>query len=142
MKLLSRISILLIVALLGLSSCGDEPDGKWDKMKWNDLSNLKQVEGKYIVPASGGTYTFECKNYMAPWINTVMEDGVADYSLYEISNDFHKYTGNWFEVRCINADLVVTIAPLEADNPTRSLTVVVTAGDIFDTFVFQQQKIQ
>ena len=142
MKLLSRISILLIIVLLGLSSCGDEPDGKWDKMKWNDLSNLKQVDGNYIVPACGGTYTFECKNYMAPWINTVMESGVTDYSLIEINHDFHRFTGNWFDVQCINADLVVTIDPLEGDSNERSLTVVVTAGDIFDTFVFQQQKLQ
>ena len=142
MKLLSRISILLIIVLLGLSSCGNEPDGKWDKMKWNDLSNLKQVDGNYIVPASGGTYTFECKNYMAPWINTVMENGVTDYSLIEINHDFHRFTGNWFDVQCINADLVVTIDPLEGDSNERSLTVVVTAGDIFDTFVFQQQKLQ
>jgi hypothetical protein len=142
MKLLSRISILLIIVLLGLSSCGDEPDGKWDKMKWNDLSNLKQVDGNYIVPASGGTYTFECKNYMAPWINTVMENGVTDFSLIEINHDFHRFTGSWFDVQCINADLVVTIDPLDADCNERNMTVIVTAGDIFEIFVFQQQWLQ
>jgi hypothetical protein len=142
MRLLSRISILLIAILLGFSSCGDEPDGKWDKMKWNNLSNLKQEEGKYIVPASGGTYTFECTNYKAPWINSVTEEGVDEYSLIEVTDNFHTFIGKWFDVRCVNADLVVTIDPLDADCYERNMTVIVTAGDIFEIFVFQQQRLQ
>ena len=142
MKHLFKISILLVVALLAFSSCGDEPDGKWAKMKWKNVDNLAKVDNVYVIPEGGGTFTFECTNYKAPWISTIMENGVDEYSLVEINNDFRKFTGNWFEVECINADLVVTIDPLEADCYDRSLTVVVTAGDIFDTFVFQQQKGQ
>ena len=39
MKHVLKISILLMAVLLGLSSCGDgdEPDGKWEKMKWKQL---------------------------------------------------------------------------------------------------------
>ena len=39
MKHLSKILVLLFIAVLGVSSCGDEPDGKWDKMKWTNVNN-------------------------------------------------------------------------------------------------------
>ena len=142
MRHLFRISILLIIVLMAFSSCGDEPDGSWAPMKWINIDNLTKVDNVYVIPEGGGTFTFECTNYKFPWISFIMENGVDENSLLEIDIDFRKFRGNWFEVQCINADLVVTIDPLEADCHDRSLTVVVTAGDIFDTFVFQQQKGQ
>lgn len=142
MRHLFRISILLIIVLMAFSSCGDEPDGSWAPMKWINIDNLTKVDNVYVIPEGGGTFTFECTNYKFPWISSIMENGVDENFLLEIDTDFRKFRGNWFEVQCINADLVVTIDPLEADCHDRSLTVVVTAGDIFDTFVFQQQKGQ
>lgn len=142
MRHLFRISILLIIVLMAFSSCGDEPDGSWAPMKWINIDNLTKADNVYVIPEGGGTFTFGCTNYKFPWISSIMENGVDENFLLEIDNDFRKFRGNWFEVQCINADLVVTIDPLEADCHDRSLTVVVTAGDIFDTFVFQQQKGQ
>ncbi len=141
MRHLFRISILLIIVLMAFSSCGDEPDGNWAPMKWINIDNLTKVDNVYVIPEEGGTFTFECTNYKFPWISSIMENGVDENSL-EIIIEFRKFIGNWFEVQCINADLVITIDPLEADCNDRSLTVLVTAGDIFDTFVFQQQKTQ
>ena len=134
MKQILRTFALLLVLLAVVASCSkEEPDGKWDKMKWNDLSGLTKVDGVYIVPAQGGTYTFECKNY-TPWIDH------CDYGYYDMAvhTSTHVY-GEWFEVTIDGKKVIVTFQPLEDEAETRQLTVTVTAGDIFDTFRFEQR---
>ena len=133
MKKVLRTALLLLVVLVGVSSCGkDEPDGKWENMKWEDLSGLTKENGVYIVPATGGAYTFKCKNYK-PWIDH------CEYGLYEMT----VYTpmlvyNDWFEVKCDGNDVIVTFQPLE-EADVRHLNVVLTAGDIFDYFYFEQR---
>ena len=128
-----RTILLILVMLLGISSCGDEPDGKWAKMKWEDKSGLAKENGVYIVPANGGTYTFTCLNYK-PWIDQ------CEYSVYGMPvQSFTHVTGEWFEVECVDNDVIVTFQPLEVLTSPRSLTLVMTAGDIFDRLVFEQR---
>ena len=135
MKQILRISILLLVVLAGVASCGkDEPDGKWDDMKWNVPSALTKENGVYIVPANGGTYTFECKNY-TPWIDH------CESNFYDmvVSSTTYAYS-EWFEVIVEGKNVIITFQPLEDDTEARQLTVVVTAGDIFDSFKFTQRQ--
>lgn len=134
MKRCLKVAVLLMAVLIGVASCGkDEPDGKWAKMKWEDKSGLAKVNGVYIVPASGGTYTFTCQNYK-PWID------YCNYGFYEmaVSSSTH-VIGEWFEVECVDHDVIVTFQPLDDLSKSRSLTVVMTAGDIFDQLVFEQR---
>ena len=139
MKHFTRILIFLFVALLGVSSCGDEPDGKWDKMKWKDLSGLTKENGIYIVPADGGTYAFECKNYSSPWLSGIFDN---DVNVYPNASQYdpHAFTGDWFSVLCDHATVTVTIQPLDESTDSRSLHVGVTAGDIFDSIDFVQRR--
>lgn len=134
MKLIFRVSILLVV-LAGVASCvKDEPDGKWDNMKWNEPSALTKENGAYIVPANGGTYIFECKNY-TPWIDHC-ESGFYDML---VSSSTYVYS-EWFEVIVEGKNVIITFQPLEDETGARQLTVVITAGDIFDTFRFTQRQ--
>lgn len=56
MKKVAILLIIFLATLASLASCSsNEPDGKWDKMKWKDLSGLSKENGVYIVPADGGT---------------------------------------------------------------------------------------
>jgi hypothetical protein len=132
MKKIFGTIVLLLAVMASVASCGDEPDGKWEKMKWNDLSGLTKEDGIYIVPATGGTYTFECKNYN-PWIDHCS----SGYNDVVVSSYTHVYN-EWFDVLCNNKNVIVTIAPLTSTS-ARQLTVELTAGDIFDSFKFEQR---
>lgn len=139
MNHLFKISILLIVAFLSFSSCGDEPDGKWDKMKWNNVDNLAKVNNIYVIPEEGGTFTFECKNYK-PWLSDVIIN-TEHQDIYS-SGSRKEYKSDWFEVNITDRKVMFTFDEIEEPMTGRTVEVVVTAGDIFDTFVFQQQKLQ
>lgn len=140
MKILSRISILLIGVLLGFSSCGDEPDGKWAKMKWNNVDNLAKVNGTYMIPEEGGTFTFECKNYY-PWLSSVIINS-EPFGREEWNETWMKCISDWFEVEITDKKVIFTFDEIKEPMTGRTVKVEVTAGDIFDTFIFQQQKQQ
>ena len=140
MKKATLLLIILLTAVAGLVSCGDEPDGKWDKMKWKSLSGLTKENGVYIVPADGGTYAFECKNYSSPWLSGILADGEPVFYPSGEQDDFHSYTGDWFSVLCDHATVTVTIQPLDGSTTSRSLNVGITAGDIFDSIDFVQRR--
>lgn len=138
MKNLSRIFILLFVALLGFSSCGtDEPDGKWEKMKWTNVDNLMNVNGVYLLPEEGGTFTFLCRNYEQPWISSVAVNGVT----YKVNSENNKvFNGEWFTLKFEGNKLTITLQSLPQSVESRGFDLVATAGDIFDTFIFNQKR--
>jgi len=128
MKQLSKLLILLIVALLGVASCGsDEPEGKWDKMKWTNVNDLKNVQGVYILPEEGGSFTFLCRNYDRPWFSMAVGH----------ETDF---SGEWYSAKFEGNKMIVTVEALPQNVEMRDFSLQVTAGDIFDTFLFRQQK--
>lgn len=141
MKFLSKFSFLLIAVLLGFSSCGDEPDGKWAKMKWNNVDNLSKTNNIYVIPEEGGSFTFECKNY-TPWIaEVVINTELQDISSQEDWN-WKEYRNDWFEVKITDKKVIFSFDEIKEPMTGRTAEVVMTAGDIFDTFIFQQQKLQ
>ncbi len=128
MKQLSKLLILLLVALLGVTSCGsDEPEGKWDKMKWTNVNDLKNVQGVYILPEEGGTFTFLCRNYEKPWFSMAV-------------GHENEFSGEWYSAKFEGNKLIVTVEALPQAVEMRDFSLQVTAGDIFDTFLFRQQK--
>ena len=138
-----KIFLLACVAALSLSSCDkDEPllDGDWEAMKWNNPSELVQKDKVFIVPADGGSYTFECKNYY-PWMCGVIEgkDDTGQYYLAD-SEDRHHLNGSWWEVSIDKKLVTVTFSPLDSETATRDLSVSLTAGDIFCYLMFSQQR--
>ena len=108
MKKATILLIILLATVAGLVYCGDEPDGNWDKMKWKNLSGLTKENGAYIVPADGGTFAFECTNYSSPWLSGILENGEYVDPVGE-QDDFHSFTGDWFNVLCDHATVTVTI---------------------------------
>lgn len=141
MKFLSKFSFLLIAVLLGFASCGDEPHGKWAKMKWNNVDNLSKTNNIYVIPEEGGSFTFECKNY-TPWIaEVVINTELQDISSQEDWN-WKEYRNDWFEVKITDKKVIFSFDEIKEPMTGRTAEVVMTAGDIFDTFIFQQQKLQ
>ena len=128
MKQLSTLFILMIVAVLGVTSCGgDEPEGKWDKMKWTNVNDLKNVQGVYILPEDGGTFTFLCRNYSNPWFA-------------QAPGNETELNGEWYTAKFEENKLIVTVEALPQAVESRDFTLAVTAGDIFDTLLFRQQR--
>lgn len=137
MKQLTKYLILLIVAVLGVTSCGsDEPDGKWERMKWTNVNDLKNVNGVYILPEENGTYTFLCRNYEQPWFTSFTVNGVQ-----QTVSDNHSISGDWwFTAKFEGNKLLITVGTLPKSVDSRDFTLNVTAGDIFDSLIFRQEK--
>ena len=134
-----KISLLLLCAVsILLMGCGDDPDGKWAKMKWNVPSGLTKTEGIYMIPASGGTFVFTCKNYK-PWIAGIADNNNGLGYPIDIS-EMHNFEGTWFGVICNQYDVTIRFDPLSAEEDSRELKVMLTAGDIFDHFTFRQLR--
>ena len=139
MKRLSIIFILMTAVLLSVASCGsgDEPDGNWAPMKWTNVNNLMNFQGVYYFPEEAGSYIFLCRNYEQPWFNSIQEDGVMKAPDIENPRDF---AGGWYTLKFEGNKLTITVESLPASVESRSFSVDVTAGDIFDHLYFCQQR--
>ena len=134
MKKMSKTLLLLLVVLVGVAACGvDEPDGKWAKMKWENIDNLEKVNGVFMVPEGGGSFTFECKNYN-PWLADVIINGEHQ----DMGVNWKGYKNDWLEVKVVDKKIIFTFDKIGESMTTRRVEIVVTAGDIFDHFSFQQ----
>lgn len=139
MKQITKTLILLLVVLVGATSCGkDEPDGKWENMKWKIPSGVIQLDSNsFIVPTSGGSFTFVCENY-EPWIATITErEGYTSVEYVVQKQNSHYFEEKWGSVKCEKKNVTITFTPIDEDD-VRELEVTLTAGDLFHTFVFLQ----
>lgn len=100
-------------------------------MKWSTVpSGLKNGELK--VEAEGGSSLFACKNYKSFWIASVKEEGE-----FKETTSHKEFEGGWYLVKVEDNKLKVIINRNET-NASRSFTICVEAGNIFDEFKFVQ----
>jgi len=143
--------LFFVIALFTLSACEDnflhEKDGDWDEMKWEKTSyHTIREEGQkttyYRVPAEGATFIFKCKNYKGIWLSDcAFEQNGKIWHSYETLDtgeqiDFHHYQNDWCEVTAEENTLTITF--FANTSTSRKASIGVTAGDIFDTFMFWQ----
>ena len=134
--------LLLAMAACTQASCSED-DGDWEEMKW-ETSVKAGKDGIISVGSEGGTYEFKCKNYN-PWLCSILqfEDGQKSEAFYGSTDDNQDayqglfMAGTWLTVKCSGSTLTVEIKPNESQKEHK-MVVEVTAGDIFDSFVFQQ----
>ena len=129
--------MFMTLAVFSLASCSsDDPDGKWDPMVWKAEMPVQTTDGIYNVSATGGEFTFSCRNYSGPWMSEAVSNGEYFYPPRE-SNDYHTITTDWFKAEISGNKLKVVF---EANDTAeeRPLQLTVTAGDIFHTFKFKQ----
>lgn len=131
-----------ITATITLTSCNsDEYDGDWDDMIWKTEVKATELDGTYLVAATGGELTFSCKNYQHPWISEALYAG--EYYNPDVQDDEHhtinrqKLSLDWFKAEITGNLLKVTFAPNQATTE-RPIKLYVTAGDIFYPFTFKQ----
>jgi len=110
-------------------------------MRWK-TSVVIEKDGKIAVPTQGGSYVFVCTNYNKPWMSDLKEiiDGKETYynSPWDDNPDSRfSITSPWLTAQWKDNTLTVTVEPNETGKE-REMEVMVTAGDIFDTFTFNQ----
>ncbi|MCD8387065.1 MAG: hypothetical protein LUD17_09280 [Bacteroidales bacterium] len=137
------VMMLSLCIMTVTASCGDDPEGKWDPMKWKATSAVEKSDGSYMVGPEGGEYTFECKNYAGFWFSkAVVKAGSTLANYYPEFNDSGNgltLDASWAHFTSQSNQLTVTI-DLNDGTDTRQVAVTVTAGDVFDTFQFCQQS--
>ena len=140
MKLWRNI-LVVMAAMLSFASCdSSEEDGDCDSMIWVAEGQVQQTDGIYLVPTDGGTTTFTCRNYSAPWLDNA-KSGTNYYYPPREENRYHTITADWFKAEIVGNKLSVTFDSNGSDQ-ARPLVLIVTAGDIFHTFMFQQSAKQ
>ena len=142
-KVLSIMTCLLLAMAACTQTSCSEDDGDWEEMKW-DTSVKAGKDGIISVGSEGGTYEFKCKNYN-PWLCSITQFEDEDVAVwYAHDTDENQYADQnlriitpWLTARCSGSTLTVEIKPNESQKE-HTMTVEVTAGDIFDSFVFRQ----
>lgn len=135
MKIL-RLALVMLAASCFASCNLDDPDGKWDPMKWKADVPVQTTDGVYTIRAVGEELTFSCRNYSSPWIASAVSNGEYFYPPRE-ANDFNTITTDWFRAETSGNKLNVVFEANETTSERR-LELTVTAGDIFYTFKFKQ----
>ena len=110
---LFKILLLIIFATTFVACESEEKDGGWESMKWEtNVSNINK--NKIEVPNEGGVYVIKCTNYKSFWINASIK--IDDGSI-----------------------MTVSILSNSSDD-NRTLEIGIQAGDVFDSFLFEQNK--
>ena len=132
---------LAVFATISLASCSsDEPEGKWDSMKWSktDYKVISEDGIKYYyVPGEGIIFTFTCKNY-SPWLSNVKVITGDKIEYIYPDEDFHTIDYESIHVKAEDRNVTVSFDPSENDRHLRRYMLTVTAGDVFGYFCFIQ----
>ena len=133
----TKILLGALMVLTVLAACDFvEKDGDWDPMVWTVDNSDEKTDIIHEIPAEGGTISFTCKNYSAPWLEGAA-DGLRQYFPPREDNNYHTIVTDWFKVEMVGNKLQVTFKANTTEKE-RPLRLLVTAGDIFYTFGFKQ----
>ena len=141
MKLLKSLKILMLLfALIFISSCDDGVVGNWDPMKWeykNVSDGIKIIKpggkekdhakyGAEIEVTKSGSVDVVCKNYKTFWFEEYPNMDYEEEFRYLFSSEYceMKIDGNILHCEFFN---------VESHQP-QEFQIVVTAGDIFFHF--------
>lgn len=129
---------LLLMTSLVLFSC-EGKDGDWDPMIWksNDVSNINKNKSNIEISQAGKSYVFTCENYKYFWVYAIRENGkqMGDGQQFI---DCQKYEDSCISISIEGNRMNVTVFPNEG-HQIRNISIGVTAGDISDSFIFEQK---
>ena len=139
MKTTKMILWGFVLLALTFTACSQSAlEGDWDPMKWTAEESYQMVDGIFMVPQEGATFTFTCKNYSKPWVSDARQGGIylrPQEPQPETPYDFNIIVGDTFRAEIHDNIFTVTFTPNTATS-SRLVSITVTAGDIFYTFRF------
>ena len=129
---------LLLMTSLVLFSC-EGKDGDLDPMIWksNDVSIINKNKSNIEISQAGKSYVFTCENYKYFWVYAIRENGkqMGDDQQFI---DCQKYEDSCISISIEGNRMNVTVFPNEG-HQIRNISIGVTAGDISDSFIFEQK---
>ena len=110
-------------------------DGDWEAMKWEtNVSNINK--NKIEVPNEGGVYGFKCTNYKSFWIYALSENGES----LPISYEDEKIEREWYSIKIDDGSTMTVSILSNSSDDNRTLKIGIQAEDVFDSFLFEQNK--
>ena len=135
---LFKILLLIIFATTFVACESEEKDGDWEAMKWEtNVSNINK--NKIEVPNEGGVYVIKCtnyKNYKSFWIYALSESGES----LPISYEDKKIEREWYSIKIDDGSIMTVSILSNSSDDNRTLEIGIQAGDVFDSFLFEQNK--
>ena len=132
---LFKILLLIIFATTFVACESEEKDGDWETMKWEtNVSNINK--NKIEVPNEGGVYVIKCTNYKSFWINALSESGES----LPISYEDEKIEREWYSIKIDDGNTMTVSILSNSSDDNRTLKIGIQAGDVFDSFLFEQNK--
>ena len=132
---LFKILLLIIFATTFVACESQEKNGDWESMKWEtNVSNINK--NKIEVPNEGGVYVIKCTNYKSFWINALSESGES----LPISYEDEKIEREWYSIKIDDGNTMTVSILSNSSDDNRTLKIGIQAGDVFDSFLFEQNK--
>ena len=132
---LFKILLLIIFATTFVACESEEKDGDWEAMKWEtNVSNINK--NKIEVPNEGGVYVIKCTNYKSFWINALSESGES----LSISYEDEKIEREWYSIKIDDGNTMTVSILSNSSDDNRTLKIGIQAEDVFDSFLFEQNK--
>ena len=132
---LFKILLLIIFATTFVACESEEKDGDWEAMKWEtNVSNINK--NKIEVPNEGGVYVFKCTNYKSFWIYALSENGES----LPISYEDEKIEREWYSIKIDDGSTMTVSILSNSSDDNRTLKIGIQAEDVFDSFLFEQNK--
>lgn len=105
--------------------------------KSNDVSNINKNKSNIEISQAGKSYVFTCENYKYFWVYAIRENGkqMGDDQQFI---DCQKYEDSCISISIEGNRMNVTVFPNEG-HQIRNISIGVTAGDISDSFIFEQK---
>ena len=132
---LFKILLLIIFATTFVACESEEKDGDWEAMKWEtNVSNINK--NKIEVPNEGGVYVIKCTNYKSFWINALSENGES----LPIDYEDEKIEREWYSIKIDDGSTMTVSILSNSSDDNRTLKIGIQAEDVFDSFLFEQNK--
>ena len=132
---LFKILLLIIFAATFVACESQEKDGDWETMKWEtNVSNINK--NKIEVPNEGGVYVIKCTNYKSFWIYALSENGES----LPISYEDEKIEREWYSIKIDDGSTMTVSILSNSSDDNRTLKIGIQAENVFDSFLFEQNK--
>jgi len=125
---LSTFFIIALCVIMG--ACGDDPEGKWDEMKWKSQTRFtSDFPHAVTLDAAGETVIFTCTNYSMMGVDAIDQQGNRT-PIEDLSATW--YTATWSD------NVFILIVPANQTGKSRTIQLYPWSGDVQDSFLFTQ----
>ena len=129
--------MVLTIGLTTITSCEAE-DGNWSPVELT-VNGSRYRKTVYKVPAKGGEYRLNSKNYGSLWLCCVYENDSRQWYAEAPAMQREGYESSWYRVYYDeDKNIVVSIDDKEEDEPERGFEIGMAIGDASTSLTLKQ----